>query len=63
MAARTVLPALCGEIEPGTTWFPARIFGVPLESAKQCEWQSHWDTESTRVITSIQDLLDELDVV
>jgi hypothetical protein len=63
MAARTVLPALQGEVEPGTTWFAARIFGVPLESVQKCEWQSYWDTESTRMITSIQDLLDELDVV
>jgi hypothetical protein len=30
---------------------------------QKCEWQSYWDTESTRMITSIQDLLDELDVV
>ena len=63
MAARTILPTLQGEVKPGTTWLAARVFGVPMESAQKCDWQPYWDKESTRVLTSIQDMFDELDVV
>lgn len=63
MAARTILPTLQGEVKPGTTWLAARVFAVPIESAQKCDWQPHWDEVSTRVITSIQDMFDELDVV
>jgi hypothetical protein len=63
VAARAILPTLQGKVKPGSTWLAARVFGVPTESAQKCDWQAYWDKESTRVITSIQDMFDELDVV
>jgi hypothetical protein len=63
MCARTVLPTLQGTVEAGTTWLACRVFGIPSEASKRSDWLSHWDTESERVITSVEHMLDELEVL
>ena len=63
MCPRTILPTLQGTIEPGTTWLASRVFGVPSGASQEYEWVKFWDTESERVMTSIEDMLDELDVL
>ena len=63
MCARTVLPTLQGTIEAGTTWMASRIFGVPSESSVGSEWLDHWKKESKRVFSSLDDMLDELEVL
>ena len=63
MCARTVLPTLQGTMGAGTTWMASRIFGVPSESAVGSEWLNHWKKESERVFSSLEDMLDELEVL
>lgn len=67
MCARTILPTLQGTVEVGTTWFASRVFGVPspseAEPPTKAEWLRYWQTESERLLTSIEDMLDELEVV
>jgi len=63
MCARTVLPTLQGTIGAGTTWMASRVFGVPSESAVGSEWLDHWKKESERVHSSLEDMLDELEVL
>ena len=63
MCARTVLPTLQGTIEAGTTWMASRVFGVPSESTVGSEWLDHWKKESERVFSSLEDMLDELEVL
>jgi hypothetical protein len=63
MCARTVLPTLQGTIEAGTTWMASRVFGVPSDSVPGYEWLEHWKKESERVFSSLEDMLDELEVL
>jgi hypothetical protein len=63
MCARTVLPTLQGTIESGTTWMASRVFGVPSDSVPGSEWLEYWKKESERVIPSLEDMLDELEVL
>lgn len=67
MCARTVLPTLQGVVEVGSTWFASRVFGVPspseAEPPTKAEWLRYWQTKSERLFTSIEDMLDELEVV
>jgi hypothetical protein len=63
MCARTVLPTLQGTIEAGTTWMASRVFGVPSDSVPRCEWLNDWNRESERIFSSLEDMLDELEVL
>jgi len=63
MSARTVLPTLQGTVEAGTSWMACRVFGVPPESLPGSDWLEYWNRESERVISSLEDMLDELEVL
>jgi hypothetical protein len=63
MCARTVVPTLQGTIEAGTTWMASRVFGVPSDSLSGCEWLGDWKKESERLFSSLEDMLDELEVL
>jgi len=63
MCARTVLPTLQGTVEAGTSWMACWVFGVPPESLPGSDWLQTWNRESGRVISSLEDMLDELEVL
>jgi hypothetical protein len=63
MCARTILPTLHGTVEAGTTWMASRVFGVPSDSVTGCDWLNDWNRESERVFSSLEDMLDELEVL
>jgi len=63
MCARTVLPTLQGTVEAGTTWMASRVFGVPSDSVPGYDWLKEWKRESERGFSSLEDMLDELEVL
>lgn len=63
VAPRTLLPSLQGTVEPGTSWYAALVFAVPESAINDTDWEARWEKESSVFISSVHDLLDDLELL